>query len=157
MQLVEVTEYSMKGGYEGFRRLYERRPDITALFTTSYDVTIGAVMAAQNMQIQIPEQLSFVGFDDILLTDVIRPKLTLVTQPMHRIGSAAANHLRKLMLGGGPGGKTYPGAQQAGAGRIGPAAGLRARGRRYSARSKAKRFTPARRAPVSGHIQGAPC
>ncbi len=99
MQLVEVTEYTMKGGYEGFFRLYERRPDITAVFATSYDITIGAIMAVQNKQIAIPSQLSFVGFDDILLTDVIRPRLTLVSQPMHRIGIAAANHLRKLMMG----------------------------------------------------------
>jgi LacI family transcriptional regulator len=105
MQLVETTEYSFKGGYEGFRRLYERRPDMTAVFATSYDITIGAIMAVQNMQIQIPDQLSFVGFDDILLTDVIRPKLTLVSQPMHRIGTVAANHLRKLMTGAESGGK----------------------------------------------------
>ena len=106
MQLVEVTEYSMKGGYDGFFRLYERRPDITALFATSYDITIGAIMAVQNKQLAIPEQLSFVGFDDILLTDVIRPRLTLVSQPMHRIGTVAANHLRKLMTGAESGGKT---------------------------------------------------
>ncbi len=106
MQLVEVTEYTYKGGYDGFIRLYERRPDITAVFATSYDITVGAIMAVQSKQIAIPEQLSFVGFDDILLTDVIRPKLTLVSQPMHRIGSVAANHLRKLMNGAEPGGKT---------------------------------------------------
>jgi LacI family transcriptional regulator len=106
MQLVEVTEYSMKGGYDGFFRLYERRPDITALFATSYDITVGAIMAVQSQHIAIPEQLSFVGFDDILLTDVIQPKLTLVSQPMHRIGTVAANHLRKLMTGAESGGKT---------------------------------------------------
>ena len=106
MQLVEVTDYTIKGGYEGFFRLFERRPDITAVFATSYDITVGAIMAVQNKQIAIPEQLSIVGFDDILLTDVIRPKLTLVSQPMNRIGTVAANHLRKLMTGAESGGKT---------------------------------------------------
>lgn len=106
MQLIEVTDYSMKGGYDGFLRLYERRPDITAVFATSYDITVGAIMAVQNKRISIPEQLSFVGFDDIMLTDVIRPRLTLVTQPMHRIGAVAAAHLRKLMAGAQPSGKT---------------------------------------------------
>ena len=105
MRLVEATEYSMKGGYEGFFKLYERNPDITAVFATSYDITVGAIMALQQKQIAIPEQLSFVGFDDILLTDVIRPRLTLVSQPMHRIGTVAANHLRKLMTGAEPSGK----------------------------------------------------
>ena len=106
MDLVEVSEYSLNGGYEGFMHLYERRPDMTAVFATSYEITIGAIMAVQKMRISIPDQLSFVGFDDILLSEVIRPKLMLVSQPMHRIGSVAANHLRKLMTGVEPSGKT---------------------------------------------------
>ncbi len=63
-------------------------------------------MAVQKLRVSIPEQLSFVGFDDILLSEIIRPKLTLVSQPTHRIGSVVANHLRKLMAGAEPSGKT---------------------------------------------------
>ncbi len=106
MGLVEVSEYNLNGGYEGFMRLHERRPDMTAVFATSYDITIGAIMAVQKLRISIPEQLSFVGFDDILLSEIIRPRLTLVSQPTHRIGSVVANHLRKLMTGVEPAGKT---------------------------------------------------
>ncbi len=105
MDLVETTDYSLRGGYDGFFRLMERRPDMTALFTTNYELTIGAIMAIQKMGVEIPGRLSFVGFDDILLSDVVRPRLTLVSQPVQRIGSTAANHLRKLMTGGEPGGK----------------------------------------------------
>lgn len=105
MDLVETTDYSLRGGYDGLSRLMERHPDMTALFTTNYELTIGAIMAIQKMGVEIPGRLSFVGFDDILLSDVVRPRLTLVSQPIQRIGSTAANHLRKLMTGGEPGGK----------------------------------------------------
>lgn len=56
-------------------------------------------MAANERHINIPEELSFIGFDDIELTKVIKPPLTVVVQPMDKMGQAAAELIYKRMTG----------------------------------------------------------
>lgn len=86
---VVYGDYSVQGGYEGMRRLLEQR-DVSAVFVTNYEMTLGAVIAVNEMGVKIPDDLSLIGFDNQQLSQVIRPQLTIVTQPLSEIGEAAA-------------------------------------------------------------------
>lgn len=92
-EYIRYADYTMRGGYEVMKALIGQS-DITAVYVTNYEMTLGAIIALEEEGIRIPDQLSFVGFDNQQLSQIVRPKLTIVTQPLEEIGRAAA----ELML-----------------------------------------------------------
>lgn len=57
-------------------------------------MAIGALAAARELGIDVPEQLSLVGFDDIAMASLVIPKLTTIAQPKRELGETGA----KLLL-----------------------------------------------------------
>jgi LacI family transcriptional regulator len=70
----------------------------TAIFAASDVVAIGVLQTARQMGLNIPEDLSLVGFDDIPIAEMLAPPLTTVWQPAGDLGRAAVlmlvRHLR---------------------------------------------------------------
>lgn len=97
--LIEPCGYTVQGGYIGMRRLLETREDMTAVFVTNYEMTLGAVIAINEMKISIPQTLSVIGFDNMDLSRAIHPKLSIVTQPLQDIGSEAARIMLEQLSG----------------------------------------------------------
>ena len=75
------------------RKLYEDNPDMTAVFISNYEMTVGAMMGINDLGIKVPEQLSVIGFDNVDFARAVVPRLSIVTQPTEEIGQAAANLL----------------------------------------------------------------
>lgn len=75
---IEPSHLSQESGYEATRQLLERESDLTALFACNDLAAIGALQAARDMHIAVPEQLSIHGFDNIDLAGVVTPALTTV-------------------------------------------------------------------------------
>ncbi|MER9835126.1 LacI family transcriptional regulator [Mesorhizobium sp. M0145] len=65
----------------------------TALVTGNNMATIGAVRAVREKGLEIPRDLSLVGFDDFEWADCFEPRLTLIAQPCAEIGRQAASLL----------------------------------------------------------------
>jgi len=86
---VEYADYSIKGGIAATRALLERCPDITALFCMSDDLAIGAMAAATEQGLSVPNDLSVSGFDNIEEGEYLNPPLTTITQPARRMGRRA--------------------------------------------------------------------
>jgi len=61
-------------------------------------MTLGAIIALNEQGIQIPEEISFVGFDNMQISQVVQPKLTVVSQPLKEIGKHAAAILLSKLL-----------------------------------------------------------
>jgi DNA-binding LacI/PurR family transcriptional regulator len=64
-------------------------------------VAIGAMKALLSAGIRIPEDISVVGFDDILLASYFHPSLTTVRQPKYEMGRIGVELLLKLVEGEG--------------------------------------------------------
>ncbi|QFF98046.1 LacI family transcriptional regulator [Psychrobacillus glaciei] len=62
---------------------------VTAIFASNDLMACGIYRAAHELGIQIPEQLSIVGFDDIPLVTALIPKLTTVRQGTYEMGRKA--------------------------------------------------------------------
>ncbi|GGG05868.1 LacI family DNA-binding transcriptional regulator [Paenibacillus abyssi] len=92
--LIQFGDYYMQSGYELCRRLLDLPEPPTAIFATNYDITLGVISALNERNIRIPEQLSLIGFDNLNLSKVIKPALSLVVQPMDQLADATT----KLML-----------------------------------------------------------
>jgi LacI family transcriptional regulator len=97
--LIKKGDYGIDSGYALFNELMSARPSPTAVFVTNYEMTLGAVMAANERNIRFPDDLSFIGFDNLQLARVVRPTLAIVTQPMEQIGETAAGILLRRLKG----------------------------------------------------------
>lgn len=99
-RLVCRANLTVEGGYRQMRRLLKEAKDMTAVFVTNYEMTLGALIALNKEGVQIPQELSIVGFDNIMdLSRVFRPSLTIVSQPMEQIGIQAARLMLERLSG----------------------------------------------------------
>ncbi len=56
-------------------------------------------MAINDLKIEVPDPLSIIGFDNIQMSKVVKPPLSIVEQPMKEIGLTAATLLVKRLKG----------------------------------------------------------
>jgi LacI family transcriptional regulator len=90
--LCDTGDFSSAGGYAAALRLLARpaqeRPD--ALFCCNDMMAIGALRAAAELGIAVPDALAVVGFDDIDLAQFVHPPLTSVSQGTRALGNITA-------------------------------------------------------------------
>lgn len=84
-------------GYEATVKLLARKQPFTAIFAFNDLSAIGAIAALHEAGIQVPDDVSVVGFDDILSASMSNPALTTVRQPLREMGHIAAVTLLKLI------------------------------------------------------------
>ncbi|MBN2105549.1 substrate-binding domain-containing protein [bacterium] len=84
----EVTNYSREEGAEIMPKLLSIQPD--AIFSAAGDnCALGLLTVAKKRGIRIPEDISIVGFDDLLAARVATPALTTIRQPLRKIAETA--------------------------------------------------------------------
>lgn len=97
-------DFTPQSGYLAMQILLKRKPYPTAIFVCNDLMAFGALTAAREAGLRVPEDLSIVGFDDIELAAFSSPSLTTVVQPKTEIGTLAAQMLleRVAAEGGEP-------------------------------------------------------
>lgn len=80
-------------GYLATRRLLANGSPFTALFAFNDISAIGAVRALRDAGLRVPEDVSVVGFDDVLSAAYQNPALTTVRQPLATMGALAAQQV----------------------------------------------------------------
>lgn len=98
-QLFEARSLTFDGGYETARKLLERKRRPTALFCANDEMAAGALRAAHELGVRVPEELSVVGFDDIHMADYTDPPLTTVGLAKEHLGRRAVHRLLELVEG----------------------------------------------------------
>ncbi|MCD8013243.1 MAG: LacI family transcriptional regulator [Lachnospiraceae bacterium] len=99
-RLIFRGDYTMESGVRGLEHLVQENPDMTAVFATNYELTMGAVIGANEVGIRIPEALSVIGFDNLPFARACHPKLTIVTQPTAEIGRQVAEIILERLSNG---------------------------------------------------------
>lgn len=97
---VEFANHRYEDAYKATARLMSRNPHITAIFAASDEFAMGAISWLQERGIQVPEQISVIGFDDIRMAQMYIPKLTTISQPVYDIGVIAVQKLHELITTG---------------------------------------------------------
>lgn len=92
--LTLAGDWSATSGYELLKALVTREPALTAIFAHNDRMAVGAIRAARDLGLRIPQDLSVVGFDDMPLASYFDPPLTTMRQDTFAIGRACA----KLLL-----------------------------------------------------------
>ena len=94
------SDFSSQGGFRTMQAILALSPAPTAVFVCNDLMGIGALSAAHEAGIQIPQDMSLIGFDDIELARFASPALTTIAQPKLRIGIAAVDMLLERIQGG---------------------------------------------------------
>ena len=71
-----------ESGYEAIRTALRKEMRFTAVFAFSDDLAVGAMAALFDAGLRVPEDVSVLGYDDLLLAQRIRPRLTTIHQPI---------------------------------------------------------------------------
>jgi len=96
---LEVHGYfDVPGARETATRLLQAQPDVTAVFASSDEMAMGVVLAAADLGLRVPQDLSVIGIDGHDLGDLIG--LTTVAQDAVEQGVRAATMLLDLVAGG---------------------------------------------------------
>jgi LacI family transcriptional regulator len=90
-------EPTVRFGYEAAQRLLDLPSRPTALLGFNDKAASGALAAAAQRGLRVPEDLSIAGFDDIDLAQATRPTLTTVRQPLQEMGRIAVSLLLRLL------------------------------------------------------------
>ena len=91
------ADYDFETAGKAFAALMTRSPRPTAVLCGNDVLAVGALQQARVLGLQVPDDVSITGFDDIDLASVVTPQLTTVRVPHRRMGEAAAEVLIKLI------------------------------------------------------------
>ena len=80
--------------------LFDKRDLPTALFAESDYLALGAMQILQKMGIDVPGDISIIGFDNIPITSIVTPALTTVGVPWQDMADMAVDALIRRMGGG---------------------------------------------------------
>jgi LacI family transcriptional regulator, repressor for deo operon, udp, cdd, tsx, nupC, and nupG len=96
---VERTNFSMESARLAAGKLIER--EVTGMICASDVLALGSIRAARRLGLDVPRDVSIVGFDDSALMTCTDPPLTTVRQPIEMMGQAAVDLLVNQIEGGG--------------------------------------------------------
>jgi DNA-binding LacI/PurR family transcriptional regulator len=94
--LIVRTTPEDRGGFRGAVELLARQPRPTALLACNDLAARGAIDAARQMGLDVPAQLSVVGFDDTEFAASLDPPLTTVRYPAREIAALALECLARI-------------------------------------------------------------
>jgi LacI family transcriptional regulator len=98
-ELVVEGHFNAETGYAAARQLLELKERPTAIFASNDNMAAGALRAAAERGLAVPDELSIVGFDDTELARILSPRLTTVRQPLAELGRTAVSLLNRLIDG----------------------------------------------------------
>src|SRR5690606_21753128 len=96
VSLVEA-DASIQGGQMSFRTVWESGGHPTAVVTMADVIALGVLQAAPASGLNVPQDISIIGYDDIEASHSAQPPLSTVRQPTVHKGESAA-HLLMLEL-----------------------------------------------------------
>ncbi len=88
--------YRHDGGMAAVRSIFQAKEIPTAILCANDLIALGAISELQRAGMSVPEDLSVVGFDDLVFAHLARPPLTTVAVPRNEIGSLAFHMLLKM-------------------------------------------------------------
>lgn len=96
-RLIAEGAFTEESGVNAAEALLQRGVPMTAIFAGNDQMAYGARLALYRHGLNVPEDISLVGFDDLLSSAYATPPLTTVRQHMFELGRAAAEGILRLL------------------------------------------------------------
>lgn len=90
LMVIHSDTFNLHAGIEAMRRLLEGPTIPTAIICASDEMAMGAMSVARENGLSIPENIAFVGFDDLSFSAVFNPSLSTIQIPRYEMGRVGA-------------------------------------------------------------------
>ncbi len=97
--LIHSDDASYEAGYRSIHRYGEELHKIDGIFVQSDIAALGAMEAIVETGLRIPEDIPLIGFDDIRMASIVRPRLSTIHQPHREIVQRACTRLVDMLSG----------------------------------------------------------
>jgi LacI family transcriptional regulator len=97
--LLREADWTIEGGYRAGLQLLTLTHRPTAVFALNDAMAVGVLRAARERQLEVPHDLSIMGFDDVELASITTPALTTIRQPLQGLGRMGVDVLYRLLQG----------------------------------------------------------
>jgi LacI family transcriptional regulator len=91
-------DWSAVNGEQGMRTILSQVPDIDAIFAGNDQIALGALGAAHQSGLRVPQELAIVGFDNIPEAAFFWPPLTTIYQRLIDVGRIAVKNLHEMIV-----------------------------------------------------------
>lgn len=92
-KVFEAANYGFEDGYDQAKLMMKEEELPTAIFVSGDWMALGAIKALRENGIRVPEDISIIGYDNMLFLQYSYPALTTVSQNKRQIGITSAKHL----------------------------------------------------------------
>ena len=99
-ELIKQEDYTIESGRRGTKQFLSLKNPITAILATNHHLTIGSLSVLNKERIKIHQDMSFIGFDTLEISELLDPVPDLIVQPVYDLGIKASEILLKRMTGG---------------------------------------------------------
>lgn len=96
-ELIIEGNYHIKSGISAVDKLIEK--DFTAIFAFNDMMAYGVLKGLKSYNLDIPDDVSVIGYDDIYLSEILEIPLTTIHQPIESLGRGAAKNFINIIDG----------------------------------------------------------
>ena len=94
-QLIKGDGHRIEDGFNATMELLNLKNPPTALIISGNLISVGAMQAVRKSKLQIPKDISIIGFTDSLYSEFLSTPLTTISHPLQEIGEKSINLLFK--------------------------------------------------------------
>lgn len=98
-QLIKVGDWGIHSGYTLTKELLTLAVPPTAILVMNDIMAVGAMRAATEAGVKVPEELSLVGFDNREFSDYLNPRITTMDLPLQQMGYSSMEVLASMIKG----------------------------------------------------------
>jgi len=95
---VEQGYFTFQSGLEATERLLAAFPECTAIIACNDDMAAAAISIAHRHRLEVPGDLTIVGFDDTPIASIVSPAITTARQPIAEMAASAIRLLHAAAL-----------------------------------------------------------
>ena len=99
---IECSDNNVSAGYEGTKKLLASNLPIDGIVCATDPIAIGCTYALKEMGLEIPRDVSVVGFDGFGYENMTSPHLTTIKQPLYEVGVCLADTILAILNGQQP-------------------------------------------------------
>ena len=92
-ELMRHGDWSIPSGYQIAKGIIQQNNPPTAIITANDQMAYGAILAAHELGLHVPDDMAIAGYDNNELAQVSNPTITTVQMPLFKMGQVAAENL----------------------------------------------------------------
>ncbi|MGD9154573.1 MAG: LacI family DNA-binding transcriptional regulator [Bacillota bacterium] len=96
-RLIRSGPSNSEFGFTAAKSLLEANKDMTALYTTTGSITLGAIQALFESNINIPNDVAFIGSGSLEWAGLVKPAITSIVYDFYAMGTTATQFLFSLI------------------------------------------------------------